>query len=138
MKRFSAFALAALFALALAPAVAKTSSSQMMMPSCKGHMVMADMTSHRYSRNTNYKVSHHKMMMMCEAAAKSRGYHMAGSSMMMGSHSKMMAHPKMMGTPIPNPNGALNADKGATPNPDNNANGVHTTANPAPTPTPAT
>ncbi len=136
MKLLSAFALASFFALLIAPAPAKTASSQMMMPSCKGRMVMADMTTHKYSTNTHWMVSHHKMMMMCEAGAKAKGYHMVTVSSTTHHH-MMSTHMKTkMASPMPNPSGVLNADKGATPNADNNQNGVHTTANPAPTPTP--
>ena len=137
MNKFSALALAALFTLTVGPAMAKTTTAQAMMPNCKGRMVMADMTTHRYSTNKMWKVSHHKMMMMCEAGAKAKGYHMMKSSSMMGG-SRMMggSHMKATAAPVVNPNGALNADKGATPNPDNNANGVHTTANPPATPQP--
>lgn len=132
MKRLSTLALAGLFALALAPAMAATTTAKMTMPACKGRMVMTDTTMHTYSANMNWKVSHHKMMVMCEAGAKAKGYHMMTGSSMKSTH--MMT--KKPATPVVNPSGALNADKGATPNPDNNANGVHTTANPAPTPTP--
>lgn len=132
MKRLSALALAGLFALALSPALAKTTTAKSAMPTCKGRMVMVDTTTHTYSANTQWTVSHHKMMLMCEAAAKAKGNHMMRGSSMKSKH--MMI--KKPASPAVNPSGALNTDKGATPNPDNNANGVHTTANPAPTPTP--
>nr|MDQ6931008.1 hypothetical protein [Candidatus Eremiobacteraeota bacterium] len=110
-------------------------------------MVSADMTTHRYSRNMHWKVRHHHVVMMCEAAARAKGYHMVSGSMMgghmMSTHMKsthmkshMKSHMKMATAAPINPTGTLNTDPGATPNPDNNINGIHTTANPAPTPTP--
>lgn len=101
MKKLVALALAGLFALALSPAIAQTSS----------HMT------------SNSMVKHH-------AAMK---HHMRKHHAMMKHH--MMKH-RAMAKPVVNPSGALNADKGATPNPANNANGVHTTAAPSPTPAP--
>lgn len=139
MKKLCSFGIAAIFALSLAPALAMTHSSQMMMPGCKGQMVAADMTTHRYSRNMHWRMRHHHVVMMCEAAARAKGYHMMSSSMMgghmMSTHMKS-SHMKMAAPPVTNPKGTLNTDPGATPNPDNNINGIHTTANPAPTPTP--
>lgn len=124
MNKFAALALAA-FAVALTPAMAGAASSKMM-PTCKGRMVMVDTTTHVYSTNTHWKVTKHKMMVMCEAGAKAKGYHMMSAHMTT----------KKPAAPMVNPKGAMNSDKGATPNPDNAANGVHTTAAPAPTPTP--
>jgi hypothetical protein len=132
MKRLCTLALAGLLALALAPATAATTTAKTAMPTCKGRMVMTDTTTHTYATNMHWKVSHHKMMVMCEAGAKAKGYHMMTSGSMKSTHMTT----KKPAMPVVNPSGALNTDKGATPNPDNNANGVHTTANPAPTPTP--
>ena len=121
MKKRITLALAGLLTVALSPAIAGAAAAKMM--PCKGRMVVVDMKTHVYSTNMHWKVTKHKMVVMSEAAAKAKGNHM-----MMSTH--------MTTAPVVNPKGALNADKGATPNPDNNANGVHTTAEPKPTPTP--
>ncbi|MFN2528520.1 MAG: hypothetical protein ABR584_07370 [Candidatus Baltobacteraceae bacterium] len=136
MKSLSMLGLVAVLALTIAPVSAKTTSAQRMMPTCKGRVVVVNMTSKMYYPTTKMHVTSRKMMMMCEAAAKAKGYHMMRKSMMMKPHgNKMMMHPAVT-HPVVNPSGALNADKGASPNPDNNQNGVHTTVAPNPTPTP--
>jgi|GEM_PF-5396110 len=131
MKNLSMLGLVAVLALTIAPVSAKTTSAQRMMPTCKGRVVVVNMTSKMYYPATKTHVTSRKMMMMCEAAARAKGYHMMPNTMVIKTHgSKMMTHPAV------NPKGELNADKGASPNPDNNQNGVHTTEAPKPTPTP--
>ena len=131
MKKLSMLGLVAILALTIAPAAAKTTSAQAMMPTCKGRVVVVNATAHVYYPATKTHVTSKKMVMMCEAAAKAKGYHMQPKTVVIKSHSKMKAT-----TPAVNPSGAMNADKGASPNPMNNQNGVHTTTAPAPTPTP--
>ncbi|MBC5816389.1 MAG: hypothetical protein GIW97_07590 [Candidatus Eremiobacteraeota bacterium] len=115
------------------------------MPTCKGRVVVVNVKTHMYYPTTKMHATSKSMMMMCEAAAKGKGYHMMSHTAMTKMHSgmtkmhsgMMTTHmkPKAM-TPAVNPSGAMNADKGASPNPDNNQNGVHTTAAPNPSPTP--
>jgi hypothetical protein len=131
MKKLSMLGLVAVLALTIAPAAAKTTSAQAMMPRCKGRIVVVNTSAHVYYPATKTHVTSKKMVMMCEATARARGYHMQPSTMVIKSHAKMKA-----AAPAVNPSGAMNSDKGASPNPMNNQNGVHTTANPSPTPTP--
>lgn len=131
MKKLSMLGLVAVLALTIAPVAAKTTSAQARMPRCKGRIVVVNTTAHVYYPATKTHVTSKKMVMMCEATARAKGYHMQPRMMVIKSHAKMKP-----AKPVINPNGALNADKGASPNPMNNQNGVHTTAAPSPTPTP--
>lgn len=130
MKPLSMLGFVAVLAL-IAPASANTSSAMGAMPTCKGRVVVVNMKSHMYYPATKTHVTNKNMMMMCEAAAKAKGYHMMPRAMMIKSHPSMMTK-----KPAVNPKGEMNADKGASPNPMNNQNGVHTTVAPSPTASP--
>lgn len=78
MNRLLALTLSAATLLAFAPVCAAAANARAT-PACKGRVVMADMTTKKYSLNLHWRVSHHKMAAMCEAGAKAKGYHlMAG------------------------------------------------------------
>lgn len=104
MKKLCAVTLCALLALTIAPAMSKTSASSSKMPACKGRVVMVDATGGVYSTNTKWSVPRHKMLVMCEASAKAKGYHlMSNSPMSAKPKSKLVgpgAHPKATIAPV--------------------------------------
>ena len=136
MKKLWTLGLVAALALAAFPALGTVSTAKTMMakaPVCKGRMAKVNVKTKTYVVVTDTAQKSTKITTtttMCEAAAKAKGYHMM-TKVKITKKTTMKAK-----TPMVNPSGNLNADKGATPTPDNNANGIHTTANPAPTPTP--
>jgi len=98
-------------------------------PSCKGRVVWT-LPGKMYVLSNNPRYGKQPGSYACEAHLKALGYRMR--PLQTGMHPVMHAP----SSPIPNPSGNLNADKGATPNPMNNENGVRTTAAPPSSPRP--
>ncbi|GAC1499556.1 MAG: hypothetical protein NVS1B14_03080 [Vulcanimicrobiaceae bacterium] len=99
---------------------------------CNGYVVRVNTKTKTYvvaGKSTSVKTK--TTTVMCESAAKAKGYRMMTRSTTVTTKKHTMTT-----APVVNPSGILNADKGASPNPMNNANGVHTTKAPNPTPTP--
>ncbi len=121
--------------VSVGPAFGATTSKSMTIVKggpCNGHVVRVNTNTKTYvvaGKMTSVKTK--TTTVMCESAAKAKGYRMMTRSMTVITKKKTMTK-----TPAVNPSGILNADKGASPNPMNNANGVHTTNPPNPSPTP--
>jgi len=140
MKKLGTLGLVLALALGSIPArgsglMAMSAMGSSSMPMCKGRMVVVNVKTKTYvvvNGNTQKTTKMMTKTMMCEATAKAKGYHLMVRKTIVTKKTTIMKAK----TPVVNPSGALNADKGASPNPDNNANGVHTTVAPKPTPTP--